>query len=593
MTGAGARPVVLKLEPDPVLAFLHGSGSATRRRLAVLFCPPFGWEDVCSYPALRTWAEALSDAGFASARFQLPSTGDSAGSPRDPDRLEAWTNAVGSAAEWLRETTGAELVAAVGIGLGGLLACRAVARGAPIDDLVLWSVRARGRMLLREMRALAAVVADRYPEESRPELLRPGELDLAGFLMSAETVTALEGVELTSLAVPRGHGRRVLMLERDGLAADRALRAHFELAGAAVSVRPTDDYATMMLDPLESVTPRGTIETTLAWLREGSSQAAAPMRRPAPTPSRPAMELEWRGVGIRETPLQLGAAGGFGVLTESLSAPSAPLCAVWMGAGALRHIGPNRMWVEIARRWAARGVPTVRVDLPGIGDAGGVLGEPPTNRDLYSPARVEQARAVLDELAVRGLPDRFMLGGLCVGAYWTLRVALEDPRVLGAAMLNLYAFTWSEALAAERETNASLRALRSALQRRVLRLRVDRDVIRRSAVKLRPARVRAGLRRSGERAEAAEARRAFEAFSARGTDALFVLSEGEALHRQWSRLGLLGDLGRWPAVRVEALPTRDHVFRAVWLQHLVHESVDRALDHVLGTVGAPGDSLIR
>jgi hypothetical protein len=44
---------------------------------------------------------------------------------------------------------------------------------------------------------------------------------------------------------------------------------------------------------------------------------------------------------------------------------------------------------------------------------------------------------------------------------------------------------------------------------------------------------------------------------------------------------------------VEALPTRDHVFRAVWLQHLVHESVDRALDHVLGTVGAPGDSLIR
>ena len=144
-------------------------------------------------------------------------------------------------AGWLRETTGAKRVCTLGIGLGGLVAARAVASGAPIDDLVLWSVRARGKALLREMRAYASVVADRYPQEARPELLAPGELDLAGFLMSAETVRAIEATDLASLAPPGGPGRRVLLLERDGLPVDRALREHFERAGAEVTVKPTGE----------------------------------------------------------------------------------------------------------------------------------------------------------------------------------------------------------------------------------------------------------------------------------------------------------------------------------------------------------------
>ncbi len=592
---AGDGPIVLALHPDPVLAFFHRAGPVRHDRIAVLFCPPFGWEEVCSYPALRTWATDLADAGFPSARLQLPSTGDSGGVPGDPDRLEAWTGAIHEAADWLRETTGADRLTAIGIGLGGLLACRAVASGAAIDDLVLWSVRARGRTLLREMRAFARVIADRYPEESRPELLAPGELDLAGFLMSADTAGALESVELSRLALPQADGRRVLLLERDGLPADPELREHFERAGAAVSVQPTDDYTPMMLDPLESAPPRGTIEATLAWLRDGSPARAASggvAARARTPPARPAcrtMELEWQGSPIRETPLRLQHEDGemFGVLTEGLDAPPAPFCAMWLGAGALRHIGPNRMWVEIARRWAARGVSTVRVDLPGIGDAGDTTGQPLTNQNLYAPARVEQARTVLDQLVAAGLPDRVLLGGLCVGAYWTLRLALADERVLSAIMVNLYAFTWSEALAAERETSSALRGLRSALWRRVLRLRLDQELVTRSAQRLRPARIRAGLRRPAERAQAEEARRAFEAFDARGLNASFLLSRGEALHGQLSRLGVLSDLERWPGVRVEALPTRDHAFHAVWLQRLVHASADRALDRTLQAIETP------
>lgn len=599
---AGGGPLVLAVNPDPVLAFLHPSRSAKDKGIAVLLCPPFGWEEVCSHRARRTWADALAEAGFPAARLELPSTGDSGGSPGDADRLEAWTGAVDQAAEWLRETTGAERVAAIGIGLGGLLAYRAAARGAPLDDLALWAVRARGKALLREMRAYASVVADRYPQEARPDLLAPGELDLAGFLMSAETARALESTDLPSLALPPRPGRRVLLLERDGLPVDRALREHFERAGAQVDVEPAGDYTPMMLEPQDSLTPWATIATTIAWLDQGSSEPTAVVPRPAVarvsagSPERAALELECDGTPIRETPLRLDTEHGavFAVVTEKLDGPSSPICAVWLGAGAVRHIGPSRMWVEVSRRWAARGVTSVRVDLPGIGESAGDAGEPVTNDNMYSTARIDQAQAVLDQLAARGLPDRFIVGGLCAGAYWALRVALADERVISAMMINLYAFTWSEALAAERETSSALRGLRTALWRRVIRLRMDRDLIRRSARRLRPDRIRAGMRRPAERAQADEGRRAFAVFAERGTEALFLLSHGEALHGQLDRLGLLKDADRWPTVHVEALPTRDHVFRAVWLQGLVRESVDRALDRTLEAAGVGHrDSLVR
>src|SRR5271155_4300175 len=138
----------------PFFALLH-RGVGTPRQTAVLLCPPFGWEDMCSYRIRREWAEHLAHTGHRALRIDLPGSGDSAGGPSDPGRLDAWTHAVDAAARWLRRDAGAAQVAVIGIGLGGMVSCRAALSGAPIDELVLWSASARGRTLLRELRAFS------------------------------------------------------------------------------------------------------------------------------------------------------------------------------------------------------------------------------------------------------------------------------------------------------------------------------------------------------------------------------------------------------------------------------------------------------
>ena len=42
----------------------------------------------------------------------------------------------------------------------------------------------------------------------------------------------------------------------------------------------------------------------------------------------------------------------------------------------------------------------------------------------------------LDALVALGLPDRFLLMGLCSGAYWSFQAAQQDPRVEAVVMLN-------------------------------------------------------------------------------------------------------------------------------------------------------------
>ncbi|HEX5224499.1 MAG TPA: hypothetical protein VFW29_05160 [Solirubrobacteraceae bacterium] len=566
-------------------------------RTGVVMCPPFGWDDTCSYRSRRDWAEARAEAGMATIRIDFPGTGDSAGSPDDGPLATRWTGAVLSAVESLQALSGCVEIAAVGIGLGGLMLVQAAAEGAPLRDLVLWAVPASGRTLVRELRVFASL------EESGPapdpatdaDPLPEGSVWAGGFLLRADTASELEALDLTRLDLTGTSIRRVLLLGRDGISVDSRLRSHLLASGFEVDVSPGEGYGAMMAKPHYSRTPTEVVVAVSEWL--GPEAAAAPGGKAGPGaaqangaavgppartpisqnvyPGHEAMLVA--GGAVRERALAIEQPFGelFGILAEPTSAPVAEICAILLNAGAIRRIGPNRTWVEAARRWAACGVRTLRLDLEGIGDADGDAERFSELAELYTPRMTAQVGAALGALAEGGLAHSFVLGGLCSGAYWAFHATHADERVRAAFLLNPQALVWDPSLETARELR---KGMRGSSMRRILSGEVPIERLVSFASQAPRALPRRLLKRRGDRAVLFDA---LATMAERDQHVTFLFSGKEPLLEELQRDGSAEMLMAMPNVAWEALPGEIHTLRPREAQRRAHEALDRALQAVL------------
>lgn len=597
--GHGA-PVYLPLEPDPVLAFLHTPPAGSTRGTGVLLCPPFGWEEIVTYRSRRTWAVELARAGHPALRIDLPGTADSAGSARDPGRLDVWVAAIWQAAEWLRMTSGCERLAALGIGLGGLIVTKASAEGAPIDDLILWNVPARGRKIIRELRALTAVsLPDSQPADHGTDAgSDAGDvLDPAGRVLTAETADAIAGIDLAKLELPPVRDRRVLMLGRDGPTADERLSSHFAQTGAEVTLMDGEGYAALMRNPRLAVTPSITIAKSIGWLVSGAAT------EPTSTPNQPravstdgsgaaAMEFQHSGSTIRETVISVELEMGnmFGILCEPAEAPCRGVSAVFISEGPARRVGPSRLWTETARRWAVQGVPTLRLDQPGIGDTDGDETLYQDFSELYAPPVGRSIDKGLEALQQHGLPDKVILVGLCSGAYWSVQGALKDDRIVGCFAINPPSLFWTRWTPLTIKIMANpgqwlgggdrIMTEKGWLETRARRLaRRARPMMREAAI-----RVDGGLRRVGLARDPVGM--AFDRLRVQGKEVLLVMSHGEFFVSELNRNGQVHRLHEWPNLTLEILAGGDHAIRPVQMQRDVGRALDAGLSRVLARQGA-------
>ena len=582
-----------------LFAVLH-LPSSERSNVGVVICSPFGWDELGSHRSLRALAGALAQAGHPALRFDLPGSGDSSGSPRDPERLEAWTASVGAAAETLRSASGCDRVIAVGVGLGGMLALRAAALGAAVDDLALWAVPSRGTLLVREMRTFARMadaelvdtgLAREEPPPSQEDPTAVGDLNVAGFVLTAETVGSLESLDLTTLELPGAERRRVLLLGRDTLPPDRRLRGRLEELGVELSVTEGRGYDTMAVDPHLAEVPYDTLSRIVAWVQAGEATNGGPDDREAATPAgtdllADSVELVSGEATIRESPVDFEFEGErlVGILSEPVSAADADLCAVLLNAGAVRHIGPQRLWVEVARRWAALGVTTLRFDVAGVGGSDGVSSAYSDRGAFQRPEFAIQVTAALDEVERRGGPSRFLVGGVCSGAYWGLYAGLSDERIRGLLLINLLAFHWTPELGALRDSRRARALLQEREVATVLRIIVtDRwRITRMLLTKLRGLRLR---RRApgGEPLQVSEVTTVLDGMRERGVQVTLALSLNEPLFEDFVADGLIERLGEWPNLHLERLPTMEHVFRSPVSQGYAHSTLDGALARTLGS----------
>ena len=102
-----------------------------------------------------------------------------------------------------------------------------------------------------------------------------------------------------------------------------------------------------------------------------------------------------------------------------------------LNAGLLHRIGPNRLYVELARRLAAMGLVVLRFDFSGIGDS-----EVRKDNLPFEQSAVREAQEAMTFLGQTRGVQRFVLMGLCSGAVTSFRAARADSRVVGAVLLN-------------------------------------------------------------------------------------------------------------------------------------------------------------
>ena len=103
---------------------------------------------------------------------------------------------------------------------------------------------------------------------------------------------------------------------------------------------------------------------------------------------------------------------------------------VFLNAGLIHRVGPNRVYVRMARILAQHGIASLRFDLSGVGDS-------PTGSDPDVLRRwVAETRHAIDHLEGEAGVDEFILVGNCSGAALAYLTAREDSRVHAAALVN-------------------------------------------------------------------------------------------------------------------------------------------------------------
>ena len=133
-----------------LLGAFHIAQRLQPRSTAVLLCNPFGEEASRSHRTFRVLATQLERAGFSVLRFDYSGTGDSLGRAVDAS-IDAWISDIEVAAQKLRDASGTQRIAVVGLRFGAALAMLASTRGLRPRHLLMWDPIVDGGAYLREL----------------------------------------------------------------------------------------------------------------------------------------------------------------------------------------------------------------------------------------------------------------------------------------------------------------------------------------------------------------------------------------------------------------------------------------------------------
>jgi pimeloyl-ACP methyl ester carboxylesterase len=139
---------------------------------------------------------------------------------------------------------------------------------------------------------------------------------------------------------------------------------------------------------------------------------------------------------VKERPVAFGPTRSLsGILTEPPGGAAGRPGVLLLNAGFLHRVGPNRLYVMLARRLAAAGLPVLRFDYSGLGES-----EPRRDELTLEQSMLAEGVEAMNFLQAEGVAERFVPMGLCAGAEQSQRLAHADARVVGAVLIDGYAY---------------------------------------------------------------------------------------------------------------------------------------------------------
>ena len=467
---------------------------------AVVICPSVGHEYVNAHRSLRHLADQLATRGIPALRFDYLGTGDSA-SGGDPDRIDAWLDSIRAALDVARETSGRDRLGLIGLRLGATMAA-AVARDLTVEQLVLWAPCSRGRSFLRELRALELAA-----RPGRATTTSPRDIEAGGFRATPDLQRDIGGLDLEQL-VPRA--RRVLIADRSDFPDAETFATRWTQNGVAVDRQIAPGFAEMILPPHNAVVPSAAIAGIADWVAAGASLAPP---RPRLVARRSSEDRRVTIGDIHEHVCRFGAGGAiFGIVSAPSRPPAANVPAIVLpNAGSSHHVGPNGLYVRLARSLARAGFRVLRFDLPGLGDS---LVDDPSLENVPYPSNASAIiGAAMEAIASRSGDATFVLMGLCSGAHASFHAAVDlaSPAVVEAVLINPLTFAYRPGMSLDapsaphvgrwkryRQSMTSLRGWAKLLRPEVSFGRLARDVVEHAALVI-------GTRRASRQPSALEA----------------------------------------------------------------------------------------
>lgn len=438
-----------------LFGWLHMPAAEVERSAwGLLLCYPFGYEAICSHRALRGIAETAAGQGIAALRFDYVGAGDSADVEPEQDLIKAWIANIGSAVAQLRERTGASRVCILGVRIATLLASLAAAELPEVQAFACLAPVLSGRRYIRDLRTtvLAGKLRIRPEEVSEGALAAEGDdtIEISGFALNRASLETLATLEVG--ASTTGAFSHVLILDSRSAPATEEWAAKLSAAGCVVRQELMPGVAGIPITaPQFGMLPEMLLEQVAAWLAELPRSPDPQVRSLVTAPPLGALTVgppgAAAGASLQGPVCEIGvrieaAVPLFGILAQPDVAERRRRAVIFLNAAADYHIGSARMYVSLARRWAACGYYVLRFDLAGLGDSATRDG---CARDAVFPS------AALDDVAaaIRFLKDDYGIGdvtlvGLCSGGYHALRAAVARLHVARIMLINPLNYFWNE-----------------------------------------------------------------------------------------------------------------------------------------------------